>query len=229
MSSAERDFLAGILSASANRLRRWKQAAGNAVVLFAASLLAFVVVWAAVAWLFRRTIGPDYGWESSAAIWVAMAGAALCAVFAVTSTVRWVKSWPDHRAELRTDLSRGIVVDEFYRLVEVKRFQEPEHGGLIYFLRNEDDRVLVLYDSESASLGAAGEDPLGSPFRPSSELTMVRAPATRFVLDTRFAGSAMTLSAPIELAVQLKEWPDQDEFCAISWDNLETHFGPKSA
>jgi hypothetical protein len=229
MSSSERDSLAGILAVSASRTRRWKQAAGNALVLLAASLLAFVIVWAAVAWLIRRAIGLDYGWQSSAAIWIVMAGALLCAVFAVISTVRWVKGWPDDREELRTDLSGGRVVEESYRFTEAKRFQEPEHGGLVYFLRTENDRVLVLYDPESANLGAAGEDPLSSPFRPSTELTMVRAPATRFVLDKRFNGSAMELSAPIALAVQPEEWPEQDEFCAISWNDLEARLGKKSA
>ena len=140
-----------------------------------------------------------------------------------------VKGWQDDRVELQADLSRGVVVDELYRFVEAKRFQEPEHEGLIYFLRTEDDRVLVLYDPESASLGAAGEDPLSSSFRPSTELTMVRAPATRFVLDKRFGGSAMKLSAPIELTVRLEEWPEQDEFCAISWGDLETRLGQKLA
>lgn len=29
-------------------------------------------------------------------------------------------------------------------LVGAKRMEEPEHGGLIYFLRSSDDRVIVL-------------------------------------------------------------------------------------
>lgn len=226
MSSAERNQLAGVLAVSANRTRRWKQMTGNALVLLAASLLAFVIVWALLAWLLHRIPGMDLGWQSPVAIWIAMAGVVVCTIIAVASTLRWVRSWPDHRAALRADLDRLVVSDEVYRFVDVRRFQEPEHGGLIYFLHTDDDQVLVLYDSESASLGAAGDDPLSSSFRPSTELTMVRAPATRFVLDTRFSGSAMTLSAPIELAAPLEEWPEEDEFYSISWGDLEARLGP---
>jgi hypothetical protein len=120
-----------------------------------------------------------------------------------------------------TDLNGGVVVDELYKFVAVKRFQEPEHGGLIYFLRTEDEKVLVLYDAESQSLGAGGEDRLASSLRPRTELVMARAPATRYVLDKRFTGTLMDLAAPIELAVSPKEWPEQDELCEIPWDQLE--------
>lgn len=229
MSNAERDVLAGILAVQANRMRRWKEGVANAFVALATSLLAFVLVWAAVAWLIRRAIGLDYGWQSPAAMWIVMFGALLCAVCAVTSTVRWVRSWPDDRAGLRTDLDGGVVIDESYRFVDVKRFQEPEHGGLMYFFRTEDDRVLVLYDHESSNLGCAGEDPLSSSFRPTAEPTMARAPATSLVLDKRFDGSALELSAPIELAVQPAHWPDQDKLCTISWNDLEGRLGRKAS
>jgi hypothetical protein len=156
---------------------------------------------------------------------VVLIGVLVCAVVAVTSTARWVRSWPDDRRALVADLNGGVVVDEFYRFVGVKRFQEPEHGGLIYFLRADDERVLVLYDAESQSMGAGGEDPVASPFRPRTELTMARAPATKYVLDKRFTGSLMDLGEPIELAVSPKQWPEQDELCEIAWDQLEKRLG----
>jgi hypothetical protein len=225
MSETEREFLARIYKLAASSTRRWILAAGNAFVFLAASLLAFVLVWAAVAWVIRRALGRDYGWESPIALWVVLSGVLVCAGAAIISTARWVRSWPDDRRALVTDLNGGVVVDEVYHFVAVKRFQEPEHGGLIYFLRTTDENVLVLYDAESQSLGAGGEDPLASPFRPRSELVMARAPATKYVLDKRFTGTLMDLDAPVELAVPPKEWPEQDELCEIPWDQLEKRLG----
>jgi hypothetical protein len=96
---------------------------------------------------------------------------------------------------------------------------------LIYFLRADDDRVLVVYDPESQSLGAGGEDPLASAFRPRTELMMARAPATKYVLDKRFTGNLMDLGEPVELAASPKEWPEQDQLCQIPWDHLEKRLG----
>lgn len=229
MTESEREFLTQTLSSAASRIQRRVRAAGNAFVLLAASLLAFVLAWAVVAWVIRRAIGRDYGWESPIAMWVVLFGVVVCAFFAVISTARWVASWPDDRGKLSVDLNGGVIFDELYRFVAVKRFQEPEHGGLIYFLRTDDERVLVLYDHESQSLGAQGEDPLASPFRPCTELTMARAPATRYVLNKRFDGSVLDLGTPIELAVSPKEWPEQDELCQIPWDELERRLGAPAA
>src|SRR5262245_56495195 len=93
MLQSERQMLERILEAQSSRARRWKSATGNAVVLWAASMLGMAIVWAALAWLVRRATSFDYGWRSPAAIWIALAGIALCAVIAVTSTVRWVRTW----------------------------------------------------------------------------------------------------------------------------------------
>jgi hypothetical protein len=140
---------------------------------------------------------------------------------AIRSTVRWVKTLPDNRSELAADLAKGAVSDETYRVVGAKRFQEPEHGGLIYFLRTEDDRVLALYDHESQDLSVRGEDPQQSSFRPRAELTLTRAPATRFVLDKRFNGQPIETPPPIELSAPPHEWPENEAFCDVPWDDLE--------
>jgi len=227
MSADERGLLQRILEAQSNRRRRWKSAAGNFVVLWAGSLLAAILIWLLVAWLMRFALHWNVGWGTPAAIWVVGLGALGCAVFSAFSTARWVKSWPDHRSELAADLAGGVVVEEPYRLVAAKLFQEPEHGGLMYFLRTEDGDVLVLYDHESGSLGARGENPLASTFRPLSRLILVRAPSTKFVLDSRFSGAPIEVPAPVELAVPPSRWPDDEKFCDIPWEELERRLGAK--
>ena len=222
-------MLERVLKAQASRARRWKLAAGNAVVLWAVSMLGVVIVWLVAAWLLRLAFGWRVGLHSPTAIWVVAFAVPACALIAIRSTIRWVKTWPDNRSDLAADLAKGIVIEEAYRVVGAKRFQEPEHGGLIYFLRTDDDRVLALYDHESQDLGARGEDPLRSTFRPSAELTLARAPATKFVLDKRFSGETIKASSPIELSVPPREWPDNEAFCDVPWNDLERRFGIQRA
>lgn len=52
-------------------------------------------------------------------------------MYVVYSSVKWIRGWPDHRPALRRDIEERKVLDEWYTVAEVKRFQAPEHGGLI--------------------------------------------------------------------------------------------------
>jgi len=221
MSSPERDFLQGILNSSPSSAKRWAAGAGNAVVLFAVLMLLFFGGWWVVAWLARTTISMDIGLRSSAALWVIALGVSGCALGAAVSSVRWARGWHDVRPRLRADLEGGQVVEELYQFTAAKRFQEPEHGGLFYFLLTTDEKVLVLYDAESQNLGAAGEDPLGSPFKAYTRLSMVRAPNTGYVINQRFSGELLDAGEPREMRLPPRQWPEPDMFCQIPWQKLE--------
>lgn len=226
MSSSEREYLQRALGAAGDRSRLWR-IVGSIVAHFASALLALVIAWVLVAGPVRIAFGVNYGWDSPIAIWVMLIGIPVCAVFAIVATIQWVRRWPDNRAALVADLERGVVVEELYRFVAVKRFQEPEHGGLIYFLRTDDHKTLVLYDHESQDLGVNGKDPQASSFLPRSELIMVRAPATRLVIDKRFGGNVMEVGAPAELGAPPREWPESEDICDIPWDDLERRLGAR--
>src|SRR5262249_5024295 len=103
--------------------------------------------------------------------------------------------------------------------------QEPEHGGLMYFLRTTDDKVFVLFDYESQGLGAEGKDPLATEFRPCEKLLLVRAQHSEIVLSQNFSGAAVEGGEPIELSVGPSKWPEWDCYCDIKWTELEERFG----
>src|SRR5947209_8610360 len=176
MSEPEREFVTRTLNSAATRISRWKRGGENALVFWAVSMVLFVFTWRFIAWVARATLHIEMGWSTPAAVWIAGLGALACAFLSVVSSVRWIKRWPDTRPDLRADLKGGQVVEECYEFTAAKRFQEPEHGGLIYFMRTTDDKVLVLYDHESQDLGVQDENPLNSKFQPCTDLLMVRAP-----------------------------------------------------
>jgi hypothetical protein len=100
-------------------------------------------------------------------------------------------------------------------------FSEPEHGGSIYFLRAANGKAYGIFDSESQDRGAGNEDPLRSAFQPKARFCVVRAPHSRVVLSSRFAGQDLPLPPPKDLNVAPSEWPESDEYCAIAWHKLE--------
>jgi hypothetical protein len=225
MTEKERDYLSRRLKGSPSTAGRWKRGVENAVIMWALTMLVFVFGWKGVAWVARRTVQADIGWRSPGAIWVVIAGVVACAAYSVFSTVRWMKKWRDMRRALRADLESEEIAEEHYEFIGAKRFQEPEHGGLMYFLRTVDNKVFVLFDYESQGLGAEGQDPLASEFRPREKFDLVRAPHSGIVLAQSFSGAPLEIGAPIEFSVGPSKWPEWDCYCDIRWDELENRFG----
>jgi hypothetical protein len=225
MSAEERAQLAGMLATSSRGPSRSQLAAVNAVAMWVLLMSAFAFVWALFAWLVRRFAELEFGLQAPAAPWVWAGAGAACAAFATGSSRRWFARRPDERAQLAGDLERGAVIAETFTLTAVKCFQEPEHGGLMYFFRTDDGGVLVFFDGESQDLGAGGGDPLQSSFRPRTKVTIARAPLTRLALGTVFQGPALEPGAVLDLAAPPREWPDSAELCPVPWDDLERHFG----
>jgi hypothetical protein len=90
----------------------------------------------------------------------------------------------------------------------------------------DDNRVLALYDHESVELEMEGKNPLASSFKPCRELHIVRAPNTEYFVKQEFYGEALPLSEPIALTAPPDQWPEQESWCDIPWDELETGLSP---
>jgi len=69
-------------------------------------------------------------------------------------------------------------------------------------------------------LGAQGGDPLSSGFQPMTNLLMVRAPRTQWVLDKRFSGRPLDCGPPLPLTLDPRFWPESEEYCEIPWGEL---------
>jgi hypothetical protein len=136
-----------------------------------------------------------------------------------------MKKWRDLRPALGADLESGEVEEEHYEFTAAKRFQESEHGGMMYFLRTVDDKVFVLFDYESQGLGAEGQEPLASEFQPREKFELVRAPHSGIVLEQNFSGTPLEIGAPIELAVGPSKWPEWECYCEVKWEELDERFG----
>ena len=221
LSAAEKAYLEDLLSKLPTGRRRTKEAVENFFVMLALLTLVGVLIWAAIGWLTRKTADLDIGWSSEHAIPITISVVAVAAIYSAYSTTRWMKSWPDSRQPLRDDLEAGLVSEEQLTVLEAKVLQEPEHGGLIYFLRSDDDRVLVLYDRESLDLAMTDEDPMGSSFEPQSIVTIVRAPQSGFTIESSFSGENINVHGPSEMTASPDKWPEDEEYSLIPWGQIE--------
>lgn len=221
-SQSELDFMRTILQSSPSRTKRLKQSLENTIIVWAATMLTFMLLWFLFAIVVEKLLNIACGWKSPYAWSIALIGAVISATVALSSTTRWLKTVRDFSAPLQNDIEQKLVLEEHYVFTEAKRFQEPEHGGLIYFMLTEQSKVLVLYDEESQNLGAQGEDPLLSNFKVHTKLILVRAPNTRYVISKNFFGTKLEVGEPIELSIAPNSWPDSDEYCSISWEDLES-------
>lgn len=221
LTAAERDALHQRLQAEPGRIAGAVQ---HALRIFSASLLAILLLWVVLVWpagaIFHADWSPAGGTASRIGGLVVAAGA----IWAALSARRWLKGRRDSRGLLEADIAGGKAVEDRCRFVAAKRFQEPERGGLIYFLHSDDDRVFVVYDHESQDLGANGGDPLSGGFRPRGELVTARAPNTGDVVKQEFSGAALDAGKPIPLFATPDHWPEAEAWCDVPWNELEHRY-----
>ncbi len=158
---------------------------------------------------------------------ISLAGFVVAGGFALWHTVGWVRQRKDPTQEAKADLAGGVVREERYEFTAARVFQEPEHGGLIYFLRGADDRVFAAFDFDSQDLGANGDNPRDSPFRPRTTLRLSRAPRTQYVLERAWSGEVLESGEPEVLQAHWSRWPEPDAFCDCAWDELDARFATK--
>ncbi|MFC3682383.1 hypothetical protein [Hydrogenophaga luteola] len=223
----ELECLANMLRDAPTSYQRFKQGVENAVVLWAVTSLCFVVIWSVIAWVAGKVADVHWGLSSPVGVWAVIVVIPLCGIYAAIYSVRWVRAWKDYRPLIQADLSAGTVLEERYAFTAAKRFQEPEHGGLIYFLNTVQGKVFTMFDAESQDLGIYEQDPLTSSFRPMSELVLVRSPHTGFVISKTFSGAPLELDPALELEADPKDWPEFEAYCHIAWADLESRLGSR--
>lgn len=222
----ERAALEKILALAPSSAARLKQGVVNGLMLWGMTSLGLIALWLVLGWFAGRGLGVDLGVGSPTTRAMVALIIVSCGVFAALSSRRWLRSVPDPQAQVRADLAAGQVREERYVFDAARRFQEPEHGGLMYFLRSAEDEVFPVHDHESQHLGAQGQDPLQSHYRPRAELLVVRAPGSGAVLLSQASGVPLAVGAPMALAAGPEAWPEAGELCGIAWSELDARLGP---
>lgn len=202
-----------------------KEVGGMFVSVGGMFAFAVVAIWLIFAWIIRVIFDVDYGWNHPHGLKIFWTLVALSLAYSAKEILRVSRPNPEYRNKLLKDIETGVVEIEEHTVTAAKVFQEPEHGGLMYFLQTAQDQVYVTFDYESQDLGVAGDDPMASSFKPKRELKVERTPVSRTVLAEDFAGDYLKFSAPLELTARPDKWPESQEFVGVPWAKLESTYG----
>jgi hypothetical protein len=130
--------------------------------------------------------------------------------------------WARYRRSFAADQVHATT----FNLVDVKRYQEQEHGGLQYLLLTDDGKVLSVFDGESEDLGVHDKEPLDSSFRPKACLELVQTMDRARIVTEVWSGAE--LPSPDPLPLNVSRWPEHGEIVTVAWDKCDSHFGEQS-
>lgn len=201
--------------------------AGVLFSLFLATVsltFAAVLAWLLIAWLAELLTDARFGWNSPYRTAILGALAALAAGYAGITVYRLGSSMRTARARLAADIENGAVIEESMRLVDARALQEPEHGGLIYFLKTATARIFVIYDEESQALGAAGKDPWDSSFEPRDRLRIIRAAESNEIIREAFDGAPLEIADALPMTARPALWPDSHEYLDAEWSEIDERY-----
>lgn len=225
MTKEERQLLENILSKLPNQKARRKQAIENAFVMTAVNLLGLCLLWLFIAWIANQILSVNIGFTSQYSLLIASVLLIFSVLFAIRSTVKWMVSWKDQKPEIQEDIQNGKVVEKNFTIVDAKRFEEPEHCGLIYFLKVQGEtESYVIYDSESQDLGVQNKNPFDSTFRVKRQFKTVTAPTSQLIIEKSFSGMEVSVNQTTQIWIHPDKWAQPDSWCDVPWNELERHF-----
>lgn len=183
--------------------------------------LLWYLLWAAAAWSCRKLFDIDFGIHGRWATIIASTIVGAWSFWLFLDMRRQSRHLNSRLESLGADIATGEVEERTLQLTEARRYQEPEHDGLIYFLRTRDDGVFVLFDYDSQALGVQGQNALDSTLEPAERLAVIRAVKSHDVTRTRFEGRPLELGAPIPFELPPRHWPESETFLGVDWPGLD--------
>ena len=221
ITNSERTELERLYSSTQTRKNRfWIMLAGF-LAQWLGSMAVIVIIWFILSWIVGYFIKFDFGFQSSSGMVVLKIFFLITAIWSAFQNWQWFNRAPNMRSIIAKDISEGLVVEEQYHFSAAKCFREPEHGGLMYFLLEKQNRTYVVFDHESQISNHNVAQSSNSQLSPMSNLTVVRAPQSKLMIRQEFSGDALHTDNLREITLSPEYWPELNAFCNIKWNDLE--------
>ncbi len=178
-----------------------------------------------IGWVLELITTVDLGWSSpygSYIFWLIVAFSFLWPLFEV---LRSSGPSSETRQAICKDLEKNILKVSEYPIYEIKVFEEPEHGGFVYFCRTYRNRVIAIYDSESQELSINGEDPENSSYKVREILKIIKTPNSNILIEESFLGELVHNPELELLTANTKIWPEHTDFVKCAWENISAKYG----
>ena len=199
------------------------------VVPLGAAMFAsiLVVVWLLLNWLIGLISSLDFGWNSDSRNYILWPIVGFSYLYFFVVVAKSCRPSTKTREALKKDLAERIVKVSEYPITGVKIFEEPEHGGYIYFVRTFDNKVMALFDSESQDLSIDDKDPSDSSYKIREKLKITRAPNANIIVDEQFYGDIVTTPEIKVFTANTEAWPEHAEFVKCKWEHIDAKYGVK--
>ncbi|MBB1272380.1 hypothetical protein [Psychromonas sp. SR45-3] len=233
ISTIEHKQLTDILLTLPVPQKRYLKAALNTAVFWVFSLAAFCILWFISSLLVASFSTLDIGISSQYAIFIFPTAIVLAAIFAINSTRKWLAESDNLYTLVKADLKAQQVCKASFKVMGVKCFKEPEHGGVLYCLLLQTNSVTgssdtqckanmirVIYDYQSQQ---AKIDPT-TLLKPSDNITIITAPQSLLVLDNIFEGERLADIKHFALTLPPEKWPKPDSWLDEDWQELENSY-----
>ena len=186
--------------------------------------LITISIWLFFNWFVGLFLDFDFGWGSEYRNVILISIVLLCFGFLSFEIIR--RETPDKalRNKINKDLSAGVLEIIEYEIKSLKVFEEPEHGGFIYFLLTADDEVLVMYDSESQDLSIDDQDPMSSSFLPRRMLKISKTIYSDIIVSEEFLGDLIEFPELEVMTAKTSIWPEHGKIVRCKWDKIESKY-----
>ncbi|MEI7473625.1 MAG: hypothetical protein WCK67_02500 [bacterium] len=129
--------------------------------------------------------------------------------------------------KIEQEIKEGLVTEETYNVEEAICFIEIEHGGLSYFLKLNDGRIMFIYDYESPCWDDEEDENLSEQeliekkqekFLPTKEIKFIKSPITNFTIKEQYLGEKIKPNGIYDFFDI--DIPEHGEFINYKWDEL---------
>lgn len=221
ISKTERNELERLYSSAQTRKKRFWIMLVGFLAQWLSSMVAIVIIWFILFLVAKNFTNFDFSFQSPIGAMALKAFTLITAIWSALQNWQWFNKGQSMRTIIANDLKQGMIVEEYYKFSAAKCFREPEHGGLMYFLHDENNRTYVLFDYESQNLNVNMKQSTNNQFYPMTNLTVVCAPHSKLIISKEFSGERLLTDNPREITLSPEYWPELDEFCNIKWNDLE--------
>lgn len=235
MTEPQQRYLKQALSTLPTPKKQTLKAALNTAVFWVFISVGLCVLWFISSLIIAAIVDLDIGISSSYSTFIFSAIIMLAGLFAINSTRKWLRESGSLYSLIQSDLTLKSIKEENYKVLGIKCFKEPEHNGLIYFLKLAasptlqtesdsliEDKIRVIYDYESQSKSIESQRLLIV----KSSLTILIGVHSDIVLENNFSGTVMTQIDHFDLTIPPERWPSPDSWLSADWQSLETSYAP---
>ncbi len=179
------------------------------------------LAWLSINWVAGLVGTYNFGWHSTYGSYIFWGLAIVSFLYSCIEVSRCKTPKSEFYKDLKKDIAKKVVEVTEYCIKNVKIFEDPKHGGYIYFLLTYNNEIVVFFDSESQDLAIGGYNPKDSAFKPRKTLKIHRTLFAKYIVSEEFIGDPLEFSESKLFISNTKKWPEHGQILHCNWNRID--------